>query len=794
MNFFRFTNIIFLLLFAASCTIIRNKPAGKPYLVENLKIKLIDGQFNKSEREAVKTRLLNQLDDSAKVNIVDKFLFFHIIKRPIAFDTLYTRISAANMQASMSHLGYYNAKVKDTAFIKNGEVKVQYTVTAGKPTLIDTVSYRLKTPALQEIALSSLNKAYLVKNEPVSKAAVQAEINRLVDSFRNNGYYKFTASELKVRGDSSIEALTNISDDPFEQLKSLNEVERKRDSPTVKLAIVINKPEDSTKLYKYSINKIYVLSDYRPDDVLADTTNLYEIKTKHFIHRYHKRIFSDALLERNITMHTGDVYKQDEYYKTINNLTKLGVWQSININVLENLDEVNKIDLIIELLPSKKYSNVNSLEGSYSASNNNTSALGGSLFGISLNLSLVDRNVHKEAIRMSHNLRGSIEFNNKNRTSSNNIINSNELSYSNNIVIPRLIFPYQNQIAKQKLKTGETFLNTNFAYSNRLNLFNLIAINLNYGYSFTNKKNNRFVFRPLFTDYSYLYNQSKDFEDTLNKYPFLRYSYNTSFVIGMAGGYSSAYLNPHHPLSVSKERYFKINAEESGLTWGLLPILNDRKKKYIKVDLEYKTTTNYKKSAIALRGFVGVGVPLFDAPSLPFFKQFYGGGSNSMRGWPIRGIGKGAQTLNPLVAGVTSFNDRTGDMQLELNAEFRHDIVPLFSFLKLKGAIFVDAGNVWDVKKSTVSGVRNETVFEFKNLYQQMGLSAGYGFRFDFTYAVVRADFGFRFKRPETSDVNNGWKAPDISFDDGFQKIFSGKYKSWRYENFNFSLGINYPF
>ena len=68
------------------------------------------------------------------------------------------------------------------------------------------------------------------------------------------------------------------------------------------------------------------------------------------------------------------------------------------------------------------------------------------------------------------------------------------------------------------------------------------------------------------------------------------------------------------------------------------------------------------------------------------------------------------------------------------------------------------------------------------------------GFRFDFTYLILRTDFSFRFKRPETSDVNNGWKAPPISFNDAFPKIFSKKYREWRYENFNFTVGINYPF
>jgi outer membrane protein insertion porin family len=163
-----------------------------------------------------------------------------------------------------------------------------------------------------------------------------------------------------------------------------------------------------------------------------------------------------------------------------------------------------------------------------------------------------------------------------------------------------------------------------------------------------------------------------------------------------------------------------------------------------------------------------------------------------MRGWPIRGIGRGSQKLIPFVTGQSTFNDRTGDMQIEFNTEFRHDITPIFSWLKLKGAVFMDWGNIWNIKNSNPTGGIDET--QLKNFYKEIGMATGYGFRFDASYVVLRLDFGFRIKRPETSDVNNGWKIPDVSFDDIFQKILSREYRQWRYENFNFSFGINYPF
>ena len=183
--------------------------------------------------------------------------------------------------------------------------------------------------------------------------------------------------------------------------------------------------------------------------------------------------------------------------------------------------------------------------------------------------------------------------------------------------------------------------------------------------------------------------------------------------------------------------------------------------------------------------------------SLPFFKQFFGGGTNSMRGWPVRGIGRGAQPLPPYQQNI--FNDRTGDMQIELNGEYRYNIARIIpNLLTLRGAVFVDVGNVWNMKNSKTDGTTDSAQFRFRNLYKQTGLSAGTGFRLDFNYVVLRFDFGFRFKRPETSYVNDGWKAPSIGFNDFIAKIFTrgkdNEYRKWRYENFNFTIGISYPF
>ncbi|CAN5887501.1 BamA/TamA family outer membrane protein [soil metagenome] len=801
---FQLKNTIFLLICLSSCTIpiVRKAPANKYYLRKN-SIELKGGNFTATERSTILQRLSNQLDDSSKVPSKDAFIFFEIIKRPHAYDSGYSSISARNMESSMFHLGYYKAKAGFRADTTNKKVHVHYSVEAGRPTLIDTVSYRLRKRGLQEIAVNSKEASLLKKNDPITKIAVLGEINRLVDSFRNNGYYKFTAAELRVRGDTTIEALTNVSDDPFEQLRLLAEAQQKADSPQIRLAMVLNPPADSSKLNKFYINNIYILADFWPNDDFTDTTYITQKTTRNFILRYHQQLFRTGFLSRNITFRKGDLYSQKEYYNTVSNLSQASVWQSVNIRLIEIPDSSNKIDVVIELIPAKKLGFEAALELSYSANSSASNVLGGNLFGISGNLSLTNRNVGREAIRMTHKIRAGIELNNNSNGNSNRLINSNEIGYSNTVVFPRLIFPqFLTMVAKPlasskknfRLPKGESFINTNLSYNNRLDLFNLQSVNINMGWSWLARNKLKWEIKPFNLGFSYLFNQSDSFKRILNDNPFLKYSYNTAYVVGMSAGVSNQYFNPKHPRSMLRERNIKFAVEESGLTWGNLGILKKYLRRYVRIDAEYKYTVGYKKTALAFRFFTGVGIPFGKDTTLPFFKQYLGGGANSMRGWPIRGIGVGGQAMAPY-SSKNGFNDRTGDMQIETNLEYRYDIARIIpNTLTLRGALFVDAGNIWNIRNSKADGSIDSTQFKFSNLYKQLGLSAGTGLRLDFNFFVLRFDFGFRFKRPELFYINDGWKAPTIGFDNFFNKIFAPSERKWRYENFNFSVGIGVPF
>lgn len=813
--------VVLLFLFFSSCTVPKKFPKGKPFITKN-NIEVKGGNFSKEERASLKQRLNAQLDDSSRIQTIDKYFIRHIIVNPPAYDSNSAAKSVRNMETSMMHLGYYKAKAgfwADT--IQAGEqqrVHVNYTVEINKPTLIDTFQYIMRRPDLQKIAIENIEKTLIKEGKPVTKAAVLGEINRIVDLYRNNGYYKFTAEELLMRGDTTVAALTTITDDIFEQLRLLAEAQAARDSPTIKLALVLKTPKDSSKLKPYYINNIYFFPDYRNgDSINSNNLTVRYLSRKrcetckpdtNFIMLYHKDLFRPRFLIRNMFLRKGSLYNQNDFYKSLNSYARAGVWQSTNIVVQEvkPKDSVQKIDLLVQLIPAKKYGYEASLEASYSASSNTnsvTAANAGNLLGLSGNISFLNRNLNKEGIKMTNSLLAGIELNFRpDSANKKNLINSNEISYTNNISFPRFIFPFVKFNTDKRFISTESFITTKFSYINRINLFNLQSFNLGLGYSGITKKNRTWTFRPLSFEFAKLYNETDSFKKTLTENPFLRYSFNTSLVAGSSISYRINKVNPRHS---NRQHSLKINVEESGLIWGRLGILKQYLKQFVKADAEYIYSANRPKSAIVFRIFGGVGIASKKDTTLPFFKQYFGGGANSMRGWPVRGIGRGSQPLAPY--GSSTFNDRTGDIQLESNFEYRYNIAQIIpNSLVLKGALFVDMGNVWNFRNSKPGGGTDSTQFVFKNLYKQLGVSAGTGFRLDFNYFIVRFDLGFRFKKPDVSK-NDGWQIPAINFNNMFRRgerlpdplnpgstYNDNRYKKWRYENYNLTIGISYPF
>jgi outer membrane protein assembly factor BamA len=138
---------------------------------------------------------------------------------------------------------------------------------------------------------------------------------------------------------------------------------------------------------------------------------------------------------------------------------------------------------------------------------------------------------------------------------------------------------------------------------------------------------------------------------------------------------------------------------------------------------------------------IGLALPLFNSKDIPFEKSFYLGGANSMRAWGFRALGPGSYYTE-------NYMQRTGDVKLEMNLEYRGTI-----YKAIKFGIFADMGNVWLYRP--YKDMPNAD-FQFNRFYKEIALGAGFGLRFDFNFFILRLDYGIPIYDP-SKPMNNHW-------------------------------------
>lgn len=796
-----FRGIIWIICFISGlamsgCYVPKKYQAGKPFVFKN-NIEL-GGNISGQEKKDLLLGLKGQLDDSLQVKIKDILFIRHVINGPAMYDTSYSISSLPFLIYYMNGQGYFSAQAAykykyDTISSKQIRATTTFFVTPGPRTLLDSIRIELSDSNMQHLANATRGETLLAKGQPFTTDKVVAEADRLVNLFKNHGYYKLTRDEFYALMDTADPVLINPNIDPLERIRIISE--RTQKNPTADLVFHLKPGSDSTdKIKPYSIRKVLIYPDYESTRSNR-TTPLTGTVIDSVIIRYKTLKFKPTFLIRNNFLHPGELYKQDNYVKTVNTYNILGPWSVVNIQARDTImkgDSIGKLDFFYLLTPAKKQSFNTDFELSYSNGNNNISSIaGGNIVGAAINFGITNRNLGKEAISMTNTIRAGAEVNPYYDWQ----LASVDLGYTNTVNFPRFVTPFGG-LNKKRFLYQKTVINTSVGYTERINYFNINSFNFNFGYEWQKKKNLFWTYRPLNIEYSYLFNQSDAFNTALDQNPYLKYAYTTALVIGQQLGliYNFHHRKDNHTSSI------RTNLEESGLLAGRIKRATDgdvfgQLYEFVKMDVEYKYEIKYpNNSSWNFRLYAGVGIPLGNDTArnktLPFFKQFIAGGPNSMRAWPFRSLGPGSTARLPY--GSSYFNDRFGDMQLEANIEYRYNIAEIIpNSMYLKGAFFTDIGNVWNVKRDATKAPYDSAHFDLSRIYQQIAVGGGAGLRIDFNYFVVRFDMGLRFKRPD-NPLNDGWHIPDVNL----ARIFgnSDENKRWRYDNFNFSFGIGYSF
>lgn len=794
-NIYRNLLPIALILSLHACTIVRKYTPEEPFMFEN-RIKL-SGISNREKLGVVRSRLEEQVEDSVRVVKASKIpwpsfpwiLPVPVIVAPHRYDSGAVSQTASNMRYLMGSLGYKGSTVHtDSSLRRSGDqfrITVDYSVEAGRLFLIDSVAYALSDSSLQRIAESVREGCLLKRGEPFENAAIDRELDRLVGVFNNSGYQKFTREDILVEADSTFSDLIDPSLDPFEYVRLLATAKARLGSPRVDIRIRLNNIRDTTHLLPYRIGSFTVYSDLGPDVDPFSLDNPASVVMDSIRVVSTQGLFAPGFIADQVEARPGMTYTRQAYSQTLNNFNRLGAWQNINI-ATENVDSTRTVNYLLRLTPAKRQFFEAGLEGSSIINNTQAIQVGSGRMGAAVNFTLRNRNIAHRAIQLENNLRTGVEFNNFQR------LLTGEVTLTNRLTIPWLATPFREGIERH-IRNGRTITSADYSYIDRFKFFRLRTFNTFLGYEWRQGNNASWQFRPINFEYT-RFDPDSLFQETLQDFPLLLYTYNNGLIIGS----NASYTRNFSPGSSRRTHLLRVYAEESGLLSGALLrnlTANGRPLstlyRFVKLDLDYRHVINYGRSSLHLRFFGGYGLAFQTLSrrgqvTLPFFKSYVAGGPNSMRGWQIRKLGIGSNiSFDTTLDG--RLNDKYADVQLEGNIEYRFNLFPFYGFW-MRGAVFTDIGNIWF--RNDLSGQLPRAGFRAGSFHKDLAIASGFGARVDFSYFLLRFDLGFPLKDPRYGPQHTG--SPQA------ERYYSPKPHGWFVQGVwdkpVFQFAIGYPF
>ncbi len=771
----------------SSCTlftVVRNEPQNRPYIFQT-QINIKDKKLKNDEKSRLEAGLYEQLDDSIAARKLDK-VFWEVLKNPQPMDTGSIKKSAEYMKNYLLAEGYFHDSISYTTSIKNvgnhQRSYINFNVWPGKPTRIDSFTYSMQNARLQFLADSSKKDALIGKGIFFGQQPVSLELDRLVELYKNNGYLRFTRNNLYVLWDTLDIDLLQPAFDPLDQVGQLKKLKERQENPTVNLEIRQKQNVDSSSLKKFYVGNVTVYPDDRkiPDPKEEKRTTMRNVTVIQQARKFNTKIFPQY-----VYLKQGERYSQARYIRTVNHLNGLGTWRLVDVDTSINSGS-DTVNFVIRLTPAPKYNFTTNLESSFSQS-----ILSGNFAGLGLNVGFQNRNFLRSANLATTNFRYGVELGG---FTSGSFIQTQQMSISNSIILPRFVFPGMRHFKNTFRGNVQSILTLNVANTDRRSLFSLKSFSTSWGYDFTQHAKSHALNKRMFSlgvklpniEYS-LIKRTDNLLKLIESNPSIQNLFSDGLITSVIANFSMPWNSPNK----RQINLFKLNTEISGLLTGVIKnkFIDDQLYRFVKFDVEYaKLFKLTGKTSLVLRGFGGLGYEL-DATAnsnkraqLPFFKQYFAGGPNSMRAWQLRRLGPGSTIKyfdnDPGIQGEAVVPDRFGDVQLEANIEYR---LPLFSIagIPINGAIFTDVGNVWFLKK--VAGQPDER-FKLSRLGKDIAMGLGLGIRADFSFFVIRLDYAYKIKDPSPDGRNARYqnrffayplfKGSQLQIDIGYPFIF----------------------
>ncbi len=643
-------------------------------------------------------------------------------EEPMIFDSVQARLSVVDLRTALQNMGYMHASVTLDTRTRGKKLKAIYRLHPGEPYAIRRVAYDIQDSSIARVLANDRLRALRRKNyrderlqpgERFTAARLDEERRRLTALLMDSGYYRFHKDFIQYSVDSAAHS---------------NEVD-------VMLHLLKYRASGAQP---DTLHPRYTIGDIR---YLADGNNAVQLRRR--------------VLENGTALQQGRPFSASALQKTYNNFGKMQAVRYTNIRFRERTDTA-LLDCDIQLSTNKPHSLSFRPEGTNTAGD----------LGAAASLTYENRNIFRGSELLSVELRGAFEA----ITGLEGYRDEDyeEYSVETKLSFPRFIAPFlSNTFRRRSNATSE--LSVSWDLQNRPE-FHRRVFSTAWRYRWA-EPHHHTTYRLDVLDLNYVYMPwisetfKHDYLDSVsNRNAILRYNYEDLFIMKL--GFGITYSDGTDAVRANVETAGNLLHGVAGAVGlkrnanGRYTLFNIAFAQYVKFDADYTHLFRFDRhNTLAVHGDLGIAWPYGNSTILPFEKRYFSGGANSVRGWSVRGLGPGSYRGT---GGRIDFINQTGDVKLDLNAEYR-----TYLFWKFNAAVFVDAGNIWTLRNYADQPGGQ---FRFDRFYKQIAAAYGLGIRLNFNYFLIRFDMGMKAVNPAYDSRREHWPLlhPRLSRDFAF--------------------------
>ncbi|WP_237586761.1 translocation and assembly module lipoprotein TamL [Pontibacter russatus] len=655
---------------------------------------------------------------------------------PVLVSELDTGSVSQVMSNRLHNRGYFNNTVSSTTTSKNKKASVSWTARIGEPYRYNKIEYTLQDslPVLRDIERTR-TESLLQTGEPYDLSVMSAERVRIDGILKNEGYYFFSPEQLIYSADTT------------------------NGDRQVDVVLRVKSTAPHQALQPFTIDDVYIFANYSVGDSLAVNDTI-DYKGYHYIPN--ENYVKAKHLLRGVFLEKDSLYTREEHLLTTKRLSAFSAYKFVNIEYKVDTVNNNALDAFIYLTPALK----KSLRAEAQMVNKSNG-----FAGPGLNIAFRNRNAFKGSELLTIEGSASIESyvgggQSTAETAQPQIdsksqnLTSYELSVQASLAIPRIVSPFRLRNLRTEF-APQTRIGAGFSLLNRVGFFRMNSYSATYGYNWRPTQTLTLDVTPINLQYVRLADTTGVFGDYLEERPYLRRSFDNQFIIGSI--YQLTYSDQVYEDRTS-QFFDKVTLDLSGnllngiqSVTGFPPptdeeprqIIGSRFSQYALLDNDFRYYLNLgEESQLVTRLVTGVGFAYGNSTTLPYVKQFAVGGPNSIRAFRARSVGPGTYDFKKdrSETDALSYFDQVGDIRLVSNVEYRF---PIFGFFK--GAVFVDAGNIWTLREELDAAgnpLREGAVFDPKNVLNELAVGTGFGLRVDVEFFVIRLDLGIPVRNP----------------------------------------------